>query len=276
MAGRNVTRLREGLYLECRRVLLRWSAPLAELLVSGSPLVEGSSLCLKWPNACILDGLPIACVSTEAYSPGLHRVTCQPRSYTTGDLEPELEHLSRVLGPPAERWHGETGCVWQLGEVRVELRIFDPSEFQYTELFHKWMYIEYDVSLVKREQPLPPFPYEASTGAISLPAAIEGQLHRLVVTGHQAEAANIVNKLTEARLRAGPKVVEDYLDGLAAESISLDDAGTTGIQLAPDIENELRHLASIGKKVEAIKRVTALAGVGLREAKDYVDSLAEQ
>lgn len=268
MSERDTTMLGEGLLLECRNVLLPWDAPLAQLLVLGSPLVEGSDLCLRWPNARILSGLPVAGVSTSAYSPGLHSLTCKPSNYATDDLEPEFSHLSRVLGSPAKVWHSGYGCVWELGRVKVELCIYDCSEFQYTESFHKWLHIEYDISSLTQKN-LPPFPYDESTKRIRLPAGIESQLRRLVLTGHRAEAANIVNKLTEARLRAGTQVMQD------AASCS-HNGSTDTIQLPVDTENELRCLVSVGKKVEAIVRVAKFTGAGLQAAKDYVDELAEE
>jgi len=54
------------------------------------------------------------------------------------------------------------------------------------------------------------------------------------------------------------------------------DAQTDVIRLPHDIKEELRRLVLTGKKVEAVKRITALTGAGLRVSKDYVDSLANQ
>jgi len=45
----------------------------------------------------------------------------------------------------------------------------------------------------------------------------------------------------------------------------------------PDtITNELQSLISAGKKVEAIKKYRMVTGLGLKEAKEYVDFLGEQ
>jgi len=54
------------------------------------------------------------------------------------------------------------------------------------------------------------------------------------------------------------------------------DAKTNTIRLPQSIEEELRRLVLIGKKVEAVKRITELTGAGLRVSKDYVDNLAKQ
>jgi ribosomal protein L7/L12 len=45
------------------------------------------------------------------------------------------------------------------------------------------------------------------------------------------------------------------------------------VQLDPAAERELRELVARGQKIEAIKRVRELTGLGLKEAKDYVESL---
>lgn len=41
----------------------------------------------------------------------------------------------------------------------------------------------------------------------------------------------------------------------------------------PDIDSELRALIVQGKKVEAIKKLREFTGLGLKEAKEYVDNL---
>lgn len=42
-----------------------------------------------------------------------------------------------------------------------------------------------------------------------------------------------------------------------------------------NIDEELKELISKGKKVKAIKRYRMATGIGLKEAKDYVDRLSE-
>ncbi|GAA0774876.1 hypothetical protein GCM10008908_25490 [Clostridium subterminale] len=47
----------------------------------------------------------------------------------------------------------------------------------------------------------------------------------------------------------------------------------------PEVENideELRELISQGKKVRAVKRYRIATGLGLKEAKEYVDRLSER
>lgn len=48
---------------------------------------------------------------------------------------------------------------------------------------------------------------------------------------------------------------------------------TPSVRLDPAAERELRELVADGQKIEAIKRVRELTGLGLKEAKDYVELL---
>ena len=45
-------------------------------------------------------------------------------------------------------------------------------------------------------------------------------------------------------------------------------------EVTADIQNELLLLIAEGKKIEAIKRYRVVTGHGLKESKEYVDSLA--
>ena len=62
-----------------------------------------------------------------------------------------------------------------------------------------------------RKKAIYPFPYNAKTHTISLPAQIERELRRLVSTGNKVEAMQRVISLTGAGLR----VSKDYVDQLA-------------------------------------------------------------
>ena len=64
---------------------------------------------------------------------------------------------------------------------------------------------------VLRKKAVYPFPYNAKTHTISLPAQIERELRRLVSTGKKVEAMKRVISLTGAGLR----VSKDYVDTLA-------------------------------------------------------------
>ena len=62
-----------------------------------------------------------------------------------------------------------------------------------------------------RKKAIPPFPYNAKTHTISLPAQIECELRSLVSTGNKVEAMKRVISLTGAGLRMS----KDYVDQLA-------------------------------------------------------------
>ncbi|MPQ44507.1 ribosomal protein L7/L12 [Clostridium tarantellae] len=44
-------------------------------------------------------------------------------------------------------------------------------------------------------------------------------------------------------------------------------------EITKDLTDELKNLISQGKKVEAIKKYRNTTGIGLKEAKDFIDSL---
>ncbi len=43
--------------------------------------------------------------------------------------------------------------------------------------------------------------------------------------------------------------------------------------LEPHVDDEIKDLVLKGKKIAAIKRYREISGVGLKEAKDYIDNL---
>ena len=51
------------------------------------------------------------------------------------------------------------------------------------------------------------------------------------------------------------------------------DKRTGKIELPDDVVADLKFLMLVGRKPEALKRVTELTGASLRVSKDYVDSL---
>ena len=51
------------------------------------------------------------------------------------------------------------------------------------------------------------------------------------------------------------------------------DKKTGKIELPEDVVADLKFLLLVGRKPEALKRVTELTGAGLRVSKDYVDGL---
>jgi ribosomal protein L7/L12 len=72
----------------------------------------------------------------------------------------------------------------------------------------------------------------------------------------------------------GLKEAKDYVEALpnAPALASLSSAAPAPVG-GSQVEAEARRLLAAGNKIEAIKRVRELTGMGLKEAKDYVESL---
>lgn len=74
-------------------------------------------------------------------------------------------------------------------------------------------------------------------------------------------------------------IINQLRSEIARVNITLDkiakQMGVLGIP-TEDIDVELKDLISEGKKLRAIKRYRMLTGLGLKEAKEYVDLLSQQ
>lgn len=46
-----------------------------------------------------------------------------------------------------------------------------------------------------------------------------------------------------------------------------------GIQLLPEVDEEIKAMVKSGQKIQAVHKVFQLTGAGLKNAKDYVDGL---
>lgn len=91
------------------------------------------------------------------------------------------------------------------------------------------------------------------------------EFKKLILEGKKIQAIKRYRMLTGE----GLKEAKDYVDKIA-EHIGLVD-----IKLENEDE-EFKKLILKGKKIQAIKRYRMLTGVGLKEAKDYVDSISER
>jgi ribosomal protein L7/L12 len=98
------------------------------------------------------------------------------------------------------------------------------------------------------------------------PAAGLEEVHRLMLQGQKIQAIKVYRELTGV----GLKEAKDYVDAL--ESGSPLAAANPAPRSSGDLA-EVHALAVRGQKIEAIKLYRELTGVGLKEAKDYVDSL---
>lgn len=95
---------------------------------------------------------------------------------------------------------------------------------------------------------------------------LEREVRELIAQGQKIEA---IKKVMKAK-RLGLKDAKDYVDILAKPLSSF----TPSVGVSEEtLEFEVRELLARGRKVEAVKKVRELTGWGLREAKDFVDSL---
>ncbi len=78
-----------------------------------------------------------------------------------------------------------------------------------------------------------------------------------------ADAVRIVDKLGAS---AKPAVSKDRPPGAG-------DVPPISATIGPDHQDELRTLVAAGQQIEAIKMVRTLTGMGLKDAKEYVDRL---
>src|SRR6185295_4582144 len=116
-----------------------------------------------------------------------------------------------------------------------------------------------------------------SSSLVRLDPSAERELRELVAGDKKIEAIKRVRELTGL----GLKEAKDYVEALPPvplESTSTSAAtgavrvATTSV-VAADVEHEARAILARGNKIEAIKRVRELTGLGLKEAKDYVEAL---
>jgi ribosomal protein L7/L12 len=97
------------------------------------------------------------------------------------------------------------------------------------------------------------------------------EVQALLAQGQKIEAIKRVRELTGL----GLKEAKDYVEGVERGVVP---TGTSPQSPPMDgdprtVEEEARQLLATGNAIAAIKRVRELTGLGLKEAKDYVDAL---
>ncbi len=100
---------------------------------------------------------------------------------------------------------------------------------------------------------------------------MEAEVRQLLQQGQKIQAIKLVRERSEIGLKAA----KAYVDGLergealpppSSRPVTLDD-------VPPDLVAEVGTLLARGQKIEAIKQVREHTGMGLKEAKDWVDRL---
>ncbi len=82
---------------------------------------------------------------------------------------------------------------------------------------------------------------------------------------------NAPDAVTTMRLESIERKLDTILTSLGIE-IPPPAYGPAGTALQPDAVEEIRALARAGKKIEAIKRLRDITGVGLKDAKELIES----
>jgi ribosomal protein L7/L12 len=115
-----------------------------------------------------------------------------------------------------------------------------------------------------------PTPTPQTSGSASGAAPDLAEVSALLASGNKIAAIKRLRELTGL----GLKEAKDYVEGMAATG-ALPAYPPAYIQQPAGVGDlaEVHALAQQGRKIEAIKRYRQLTGVGLKEAKDYVDRL---
>jgi ribosomal protein L7/L12 len=127
------------------------------------------------------------------------------------------------------------------------------------------------VDAIEAGAPLEARPADGNTGHGEVPAQPLDDVRALVERGNKIEAIKRVRELTGL----GLKEAKDYVESMPAYSAPPPLPNATARQPAREAGlAEVHTLARQGQKIQAIKLYRELTGVGLKEAKDYVDSLS--
>jgi ribosomal protein L7/L12 len=119
-----------------------------------------------------------------------------------------------------------------------------------------------------RDLMAPPPGRRATPPRPASPAAsgmLETELRTLLGTGHKLTAIKRAREVLDLGLTEAKELVEAIERGAALE--------VAAAAPAAGLNDELRLLVAQGRKIEAIKRAREALGLGLAEAKDFVESL---
>jgi ribosomal protein L7/L12 len=117
--------------------------------------------------------------------------------------------------------------------------------------------------------------------SVRLDPSAEHQLREMVANGQKIQAIKQTRQLTGL----GLKEAKDYVESLppaaptaaiAGPAMSVGPIATIAHVDSSEVEREARAILARGNKIEAIKRVRELTGLGLKEAKDIVDALEKR
>lgn len=88
----------------------------------------------------------------------------------------------------------------------------------------------------------------------------------------KVEAIKFLRTNLNIGLREGKELVDGLEAGRSFDGLRMKDS-TPSLALPEELEEQVRHLLDEGRKIHAIKLVCETAGLGLRQGKEYVESL---
>lgn len=101
-------------------------------------------------------------------------------------------------------------------------------------------------------------------------AHLDPELQALIAQDKKIEAIKRVREAGKVSL----KEAKDYVESLAMGKTSpMTDLPTPTMPPTPALKAKVRELLAAGKKIEAIKMVRDESGMGLKEAKEYVEAI---
>lgn len=107
---------------------------------------------------------------------------------------------------------------------------------------------------------------------VTITPALAQQVKDLYLKNKKLEAVKALREQTGLGLADAVRIA-DKLGAAGKRAKTGDPAATTETAIGPDHRDEIRSLVAAGQQIQAIKKVRELTGMGLREAKDYVDGL---
>jgi ribosomal protein L7/L12 len=120
---------------------------------------------------------------------------------------------------------------------------------------------------------LPPAAAQLSKPATQIAAQDLAEISALMVRGNKIEAIKRYRELSGV----GLKEAKDYVEAMPLAAFqdlpAPAESASTPVDVSEHDLAEISALVARGNKIEAIKRYRGLSGVGLKEAKDYVEAM---
>lgn len=101
-----------------------------------------------------------------------------------------------------------------------------------------------------------------------LPAHLQAEIQALMTQNKKISAIKKFRKYTGL----GLKESKDYVEALSQHKAAWPDVPLKG-GITPELKKELKNLISDNRKIEAIRLLRERSGLGLKQAKEYIDEL---